>query len=107
MIPHAVTIERFARAIGDGKHLIHAREKNRIAGNVESGDSSDMPDAQIVAWIHDKYIATVSDLDERARRRWAAAEARSLGWAGVGSLWLSLTIQLSGNGWLASMDRSK
>src|SRR5271163_5111056 len=42
-----------------------------------------MPDAQVVDWIHEKYTALVSDLDERARRRWAAAEARSLGWGGI------------------------
>jgi transposase len=42
-----------------------------------------MADAQVVEWIRDKYRAIVADLDERARRRWAAAEARSLGWGGV------------------------
>ena len=35
-----------------------------------------MPDAQVVEWIRRKYLAIVSDLDERGRRRWAAAEAR-------------------------------
>ena len=42
-----------------------------------------MPDAQIVEWIREKYTAIVADLDERARRRWGAAEARSLGWGGI------------------------
>jgi transposase len=42
-----------------------------------------MPDAQVVKWIRDKYLAIASDLDERGRRRWSAAEARSLGWGGV------------------------
>lgn len=42
-----------------------------------------MPDAQVVAWIREKYTAIVSDLDECARRRWGAAEARSLGWGGI------------------------
>ena len=42
-----------------------------------------MPDAQVVEWIRDKYLAIFSDLDERGRRRWAAAEARSLGWGGI------------------------
>jgi len=42
-----------------------------------------MPDAQVVGWIREKYTAIVSDLDERARRRWGAAEARSLGWGGI------------------------
>ena len=42
-----------------------------------------MPDAQVIEWIREKYAAIVADLDERARRRWAAAEARSLGWGGI------------------------
>ncbi len=42
-----------------------------------------MPDAQIVAWIREKYTAIADDLDERGRRRWSAAEARSLGWGGI------------------------
>jgi len=42
-----------------------------------------MPDAHVVEWIREKYAAIASDLDERARRRWGAAEARSLGWGGV------------------------
>jgi len=42
-----------------------------------------MPDAQVVEWIREKYTAVFADLDERARRRWAAAEARSLGWGGI------------------------
>src|SRR5437870_10680874 len=44
---------------------------------------SAMPDAQVVEWIRGKYTAIISDLDERARRRWGAAEARSLGWGGI------------------------
>src|SRR5437762_10164486 len=42
-----------------------------------------MPDAQVVEWIREKYAAVAADLDERARRRWSAAEARSLGWGGI------------------------
>jgi transposase len=42
-----------------------------------------MPDAHVVEWIRKKYSAIFGDLDERARRRWAAAEARSLGWGGI------------------------
>jgi transposase len=42
-----------------------------------------MPNAHVVEWIREKYSAIVGDLDERARRRWAAAEARSLGWGGI------------------------
>jgi len=45
-----------------------------------------MPDAQVVKWISEKYTAIESDLDERARRRWAAAEARSLGWGGIAAV---------------------
>src|SRR5262249_2720870 len=42
-----------------------------------------MPHAQVVEWIREKYTAIAADLDERARRRWGAAEARSLGWGGI------------------------
>ncbi|MDA7949825.1 MAG: ISAzo13 family transposase [Hyphomicrobiaceae bacterium] len=42
-----------------------------------------MADANVIEWIRQKYLAIAGDLDERARRRWAAAEARSLGWGGV------------------------
>src|SRR6516225_170272 len=42
-----------------------------------------MPDARIVAWIRDKFQALQAELDERGRRRWAASEARSLGWSGI------------------------
>lgn len=42
-----------------------------------------MPDAHVVEWIREKYTAIIADLDERGRRRWGAAEARSLGWGGI------------------------
>jgi hypothetical protein len=42
-----------------------------------------MPDASVVKWIGEKYHALASELDERGRRRWAAVEARSLGWGGI------------------------
>lgn len=42
-----------------------------------------MPDAQVIEWIREKFTAIAADLDERARRRWGAAEARSLGWGGI------------------------
>lgn len=45
-----------------------------------------MPDAQVVEWIREKFLAIAGDLDERGRRRWAAAEARSLGWGGVAAV---------------------
>jgi len=42
-----------------------------------------MSETQVVEWIREKYIAIAQDLDERGRRRWAGAEARSLGWGGI------------------------
>jgi transposase len=45
-----------------------------------------MPDATVVKWIREKYTAIIADLDERARRRWAAAEARSLGRGGIAAV---------------------
>jgi Rhodopirellula transposase DDE domain len=45
-----------------------------------------MQDARIAEWIRTKFLAIVSDLDERGRRRWAAAEARSLGWGGISAV---------------------
>ena len=45
-----------------------------------------MPDAQVVEWIRQKYVAVLTELDERGRRRWAAAEARSLGWGGISTV---------------------
>jgi hypothetical protein len=45
-----------------------------------------MPDATVVEWIRQKYRALVGDLDERGRRRWAAAEARSLGRGGIAAV---------------------
>ena len=42
-----------------------------------------MADGRVMEWIRTKYVALVGDLDERGRRRWAAAEARSLGHGGI------------------------
>jgi hypothetical protein len=42
-----------------------------------------MQDAESVDTIRDKYIVMLDDLDERGRRRWAAAEARALGRGGI------------------------
>lgn len=42
-----------------------------------------MQDANVVEWIRTKYNAITTELSERGRRRWAAAEARSLGWGGI------------------------
>lgn len=48
-----------------------------------------MQDATIVAWIRDKFQALEAELDERGRRRWAATEARSLGWGGIAAVALA------------------
>jgi transposase len=45
-----------------------------------------MPDVRIVEWIRGKFQALGSELDERARRRWAATEALSLGWGGASAV---------------------
>jgi Rhodopirellula transposase DDE domain len=45
-----------------------------------------MQDARVAEWIRTKFLAIVADLDERGRRRWAAAEARSLGWGGISAV---------------------
>jgi len=45
-----------------------------------------MPDLEVVQWIREKYIAIIDEFDERGRRRWAAAEARSLGWGGIAAV---------------------
>jgi hypothetical protein len=48
-----------------------------------------MPDQEVVSWLHDKYMTISPELDERGRRRWAAMEARSLGWGGVAAVALA------------------
>lgn len=45
-----------------------------------------MPEANIVERIRCKYIAIVGDLGERGRRRWAAAEAVSMGRGGIAAV---------------------
>jgi transposase len=45
-----------------------------------------MQEAQVIGWIREKYQAIVPELDERGRRRWAAIEARSLGWGGIAAV---------------------
>lgn len=42
-----------------------------------------MQDATIIDAIRDKFVALLDDLDERGRRRWAAVEAKALGWGGI------------------------
>ena len=51
-----------------------------------------MPDAATISSIRKKYTAIVADLDERASRRWAAAEAMSLGWGGITAVALATGI---------------
>jgi hypothetical protein len=48
-----------------------------------------VPDQQVVSWLRDKYMTIYPELDERGRRRWAAMEARSLGWGGVAAVALA------------------
>jgi hypothetical protein len=45
-----------------------------------------MTDDAVVEWIHSKYENLAGDLDERARRRWAAVEALSLGRGGIAAV---------------------
>ena len=42
-----------------------------------------MQDALVVEWIQEKYERLLPVMNERARRRWVATEALSLGWGGV------------------------
>lgn len=48
--------------------------------------ASEMPDATVVEWIRNKSVALVGELDERGWRRWAAAEAVSLGRGGIAAV---------------------
>jgi hypothetical protein len=45
-----------------------------------------MADTVVVEWVREKYEAVAGSLNERARRLWAAGEARSLGWGGVAAV---------------------
>jgi len=45
-----------------------------------------MQDARIIAWMREKFQAILPELDERGQRRWAAVEARSLGWGGISAV---------------------
>ena len=45
-----------------------------------------MTDETVVEWIRSKYENLAGDLNERARRRWAAVEAMSLGWGGIAAV---------------------
>jgi hypothetical protein len=48
-----------------------------------------MPDATIINTLAGKYTELLDDLDERGRRRWAAAEARALGRGGIAAVALA------------------
>jgi len=45
-----------------------------------------MPDETVVQWVRDKYQPLKRSLNERSRRLWAAAEARSMGRGGVAAV---------------------
>jgi hypothetical protein len=45
-----------------------------------------MPEANVVEWIRAKFNPLREELDERARRRWAAVEALSLGRGGMSAV---------------------
>jgi Rhodopirellula transposase DDE domain len=45
-----------------------------------------MQDANVIAALHGKYAEMLDELDERGRRRWAAVEARALGWGGIAAV---------------------
>jgi hypothetical protein len=45
-----------------------------------------MQDARTIATIREKYFVLLDDLDERGRRRWAASEAKALGWGGIAAV---------------------
>ena len=45
-----------------------------------------MPDENVVQWVRDKYGPLKRSLNERSRRLWAAAEARSMGRGGVAAV---------------------
>ena len=42
-----------------------------------------MHDTDTIESLRLKYVELLDDLDERGRRRWAAVEARALGWGGI------------------------
>jgi len=51
-----------------------------------------MPENQVIMWVREKYHAMLPELDERGRRRWAATEARALGWGGITTVALATGI---------------
>lgn len=47
---------------------------------------SRVPATDLIRTIHSKYLAILTELDERGSRRWAAAEAMAIGWGGVSAV---------------------
>jgi hypothetical protein len=47
---------------------------------------SRVPATDLIRTIHSKYLAILTELDERGIRRWAAAEAMAIGWGGVSAV---------------------
>src|SRR5438477_9637891 len=45
-----------------------------------------MTDGAVIEWIQSKYKNLMGELDERARRRWSAVEALSLGRGGIAAV---------------------
>ena len=45
-----------------------------------------MVSQETLSILHEKYQSLVLFMDERVLRRWAAAEARSLGWGGASAV---------------------
>lgn len=45
-----------------------------------------MPDAELIGTIHTRYIAVLTERNERGTRRWAAAEAMAIGRGGISAV---------------------
>jgi transposase len=45
-----------------------------------------MPDAELIRTIHTKFVAVLTELNERGTRRWAAAEAMAIGRGGISAV---------------------
>ena len=45
-----------------------------------------MPDAELIRTIHSKFVAVLTELNERGTRRWAAAEAMAIGRGGISAV---------------------
>jgi hypothetical protein len=45
-----------------------------------------MQDPEIIRAIRNQYLAISAQMDERSRRRWAAAESQKFGWGGISAI---------------------